>query len=365
MKQQQFIITEQDERAEMTGCHSPRTLPPFHAPRLLLIFLACVSILSLSAGRYAGDFMMIGAGVRPLGMGGAFSALADDGSAIFWNASGIAGITEREVAAMHAFLYGGLASYDNLSYIQPLPNGVSIGLNLTRLTVSDIPYFSESYLIGTNVDQRINNSAYHLPGVPDSEFDSTDDLYQFAFAKHFRYDANMGWLFFEIPFDFYLGGNVKFIKRKLRTNYGTGTGVDLSFKITTDMGVIFDVEELGKLDFAMNFQDVAGTDIAWDTVNKIKDEVLFNTKLGLAIRQPIPPLKSELKLAYDYDYVYEGTSHYGVEWDYNNKGSLRAGYYDKNISLGASVKIYDVNLDYALVTNPVGITNRLGLRLRF
>jgi len=220
-------------------------------------------------------------------------------------------------------------------------------------------------LIGTNVDQRINNSAYHLPGVPDSEFDSTDDLYQFAFAKNFKYDANMGWLFFEIPFDFYLGGNVKFIKRKLKANYGTGTGVDLSFKITTDMGVIFDLEELGKIDFAMNFQDVAGTDIAWDTVNKIKDEVLFNTKLGLAIRQPIPPLKSELKLAYDYDYVYEGTSHYGVEWDYNNKGSLRAGYYDKNISLGASVKIYDVNLDYALVTNPVGITNRLGLRLRF
>jgi len=107
MKQQQVIITEQDERAEMTGCHSPRTLPPFHAPRLLLIILACVSILSLSAGRYAGDFMMIGAGVRPLGMGGAFSALADDGSAIFWNASGIAGITEREVAAMHAFLMEG------------------------------------------------------------------------------------------------------------------------------------------------------------------------------------------------------------------------------------------------------------------
>lgn len=356
MKKQQGNIVERVEK--------PRSLNPLIL-KTLLILLACLSVLSLNAGRYAGDFMMIGAGVRALGMGGAFSALADDGSAIFWNASGIAGITQREVTAMHAFLYGGLASYDNISYIQPLPNGVSIGLNLTRLTVSDIPYFSESYLIGTNVDQRINNSAYHLPGVPDGKFNSTDDLYQFAFAKHVRYDANMGWLFFEIPFDFYLGGNVKFIKRKLRTNYGTGTGLDLSLKVSTDMAVIFDVEELGNLDFGLNFQDIAGTTISWDTVNKIQDEVLFNTKLGLAIRQPIPPLKSELKLAYDYDYVYEGTSHYGLEWDYDNRGSLRAGYYDKNFSLGATVKVYDVNLDYALVTNPVGITNRLGLRLRF
>jgi hypothetical protein len=30
----------------------------------------------LFAGRYAGDFMMIGSGVRPLGMGGAFISLA-------------------------------------------------------------------------------------------------------------------------------------------------------------------------------------------------------------------------------------------------------------------------------------------------
>lgn len=46
-------------------------------------------------------------------------------------------------------------------------------------------------------------------------------------------------------------------------------------------------------------------------------------------------------------------------------GSLRAGYYDKNFSCGASVNVYGVGVDYALITNPVGITNRLGLRVSF
>ena len=166
---------------------------------------------------------------------------------------------------MHAFLYKNLASYDHLSYVQPLPNEVSIAFNVNRLTVSDIPRFEERYLIGTNVDERINNIAYHLPGIPDGTFRSTDDLYQFAFSKNIKFGANMGWQFFEVPFELGLGGNVKFIQRKIMDNLGTGTGFDLGLKLRTDLAVIFDEESLGDLHFGMNFQDVAGTSISWDT----------------------------------------------------------------------------------------------------
>ncbi len=331
----------------------------------LTIIGTLLLLMPLSAGRYAGDFMMIGAGARPLGMGGAYCALSEDGSAIYWNPAGIAQIRESEFSAMHAFLYNGLASYDNLSYCQPLPNGVTIGLNVTRLTVSEIPVFDEQYLIGTNVDQRVNNSDYQLTGDPDGTFNSIDDLYQFAFAKHIHYDVNMGWLFFAVPFDFYFGGNVKFIRRNLNDNQGTGTGLDFGVKMKTDLGVLFDWDDLGAFNFGLNFQDLSGTDISWDTVSEHKDEVLFNTKLGVAIDQPIEFLDSTLRLAYDYDYVYGGTSHYGAEWSYKNLGSLRAGYYTENFTCGATVNVYGVGIDYALLTNPVGITNRIGLRINF
>ncbi|MBP7310112.1 MAG: hypothetical protein KA984_02345, partial [Candidatus Cloacimonetes bacterium] len=125
---------------------------------MIIILLGLIAVVPLFAGRYAGDFMMIGAGVKALGMGGAFVALADDGSALYWNPAGLSQIRDSELSAMHAFLYGGLASYDHITFVQPLPNQVSIGFNWTRLSVSDIPHFSEQYLIGTNVDQRINNS---------------------------------------------------------------------------------------------------------------------------------------------------------------------------------------------------------------
>jgi len=331
----------------------------------IMFTVGLITASSLNAGRYAGDFMMIGSGVRALGMGGAFSALSDDGSAIYWNSAGLSHQREREVSAMQAFLYNGLASYNHFTYVQPLPNEVTIGFNFTRLTVSDIPNFDEKYLIGTNVDQRINNSLYHLPGTPDAKFSSHDILYQFSFSKNVHFDANMGWLFFEVPFDFGLGGNIKMIKRSIWDRTGNGTGLDFGFKAKTDLAVIFDQDYLGDLHFGVNFQDIAGTDITWNTPSRIKDEILFNTKMGVAVVQPLPTLKSTVSVAYDYDYVYGGTNHYGLDWAYNDLGSLRIGTYDDNFSAGATVKVYGVMLDYALVTNPVGLTNRLGLRVRF
>jgi hypothetical protein len=334
-------------------------------------YLAAIAFIMLTfnlvAGRYAGDFMMIGSGVRPLGMGGAFSAIADDGNAIYWNASGIAQIRETEITLMHAYLYKGIALYDNLSFCQPLPNEVTIGINLTRLTIDGIPRFDEFHLTRWPfVDDRINNSDHHLPGTPDGSFNSTDDLFQFAFSKHLHYDLNMGWLFFAVPLDAYMGANIKYIKRQVQDNIGTGTGFDLSFLAKTDLATLFDIEGLGTISFATNFQDIAGTEITWgETDNFHKDEILFNTKVGVAIEQPIEKLNSKVTFAYDSDYVYKTIHHFGVDWNYNDKASLRCGYYDKNITAGASVKVYGINVDYAVLTNPLGITNRMGLRFRF
>lgn len=331
----------------------------------LIAGLAFVS-LGLSAGRYAGDFMLIGSGVRPLGMGGAFAAIANDGNAIYWNSSGIAQIRETDITIMHAFLYKGLASYDNISFCQPLPNEVTIGLNLTRLTIADIPRFKEDYLIGLNVDERINNSLFHLPGVPDGTLTSTDDLYQFAFSKHLHYDVNLGWLFFAVPVDVYVGANVKYIKRQIGSKIGTGTGFDLSMLVKTGLSNLLDVEGLGNLSFGTNLQDIAGTDITWgETENFHKDEILFNTKIGLAYEQPVKALDSKVTLAYDVDYIYDTVAHYGLDWEYDSRANLRLGYYNDNYSAGASVKVYGIWIDYAAITNTLGLTNRVGLRFSF
>jgi len=53
------------------------------------------------AGTSAGTFLKIGVGARPVGMGEAFVAVANDPSTIYWNPAGLAGLQRKEVTASH------------------------------------------------------------------------------------------------------------------------------------------------------------------------------------------------------------------------------------------------------------------------
>ncbi|OQY39859.1 MAG: hypothetical protein B6226_00985 [Candidatus Cloacimonetes bacterium 4572_65] len=333
--------------------------------KIIISLVAILLSLNLFAGRYAGDFLSIGGGVRAIAMGGAYSAVADDCNAIYWNTSGIGQIKESKVFAMHAYLYEGLASYDNVAFCQPLPNDATIGINWVRLTVDDIPSFDESYLVGTNVDQRVSNPSLHLPGIPDSRFKSTDDMVQLGFSKHIHFDIDFGWKFFKMPFDVFAGGNVKFIRRKLFDNYGTGTGFDLSFLAVTDLAYVFNNDIFGKVKYGMNFMDLGNTDINWDVTSDRVDEILMNTKLGASIEQPLNFINSNLVVSMDKDYVYGEQVRMGAELTYDKRMAVRCGYHDENYSAGLGVTIYSFEIDYAFVTNTLGSTNRIGLNFAF
>lgn len=335
--------------------------------RITIILTVLLLAVSLSAGRYAGDFMVIGSGVCASGMGKAFTAIADDGSAIYWNASGIAQMRKTEIGIMRAFLYNGLASYDNFSFCQPLPNEVTIGFNWTRLSIDDIPVFLEEHLVG-NSSFRSAYYEYNLTGEADDWMTSTDDLIQFAFAKHIHYDLNLGWLFFDVPFELYFGGNIKYIKRKIDDSIGNGTGFDFSFLTRTSLAVLFEKDWFGDFTFGVNFQDIGGSNITWDVVednSDHQDEVLMNSKLGMAIIQPLSFINSTLTLSHDVDYIYDTMHHFGLEYKYRDLVEVRLGYYDTNFTTGLTIKYKDFSLDYAFLTNNIANTNRVGLRVNF
>ena len=62
---------------------------------------------------YAGDFLTLGVGARPLSMGGSFAAIADDSTATYWNPAGLGQLTHPELTFMQASI-NGLDSFTNL-----------------------------------------------------------------------------------------------------------------------------------------------------------------------------------------------------------------------------------------------------------
>ena len=109
--------------------------------KIYLVLAACL-VLSVGAARgdqggVTDDPLVIGGGARPLGMGRAFSALANDSDAVFVNPAGAASLKEPQAMAMFTNLLGGTVYY--AEYCGALPSdygSISIGFIDTGTSIT-------------------------------------------------------------------------------------------------------------------------------------------------------------------------------------------------------------------------------------
>jgi len=118
-----------------------------HIYKLIIFILLSIS-LSLPAcfakgrGTTGANFLKVAVGARPLGMGGAFVAVADDANTIWWNPAGVATTKRKEITLMHNEM-GEDIRYQFLAYNQParkLKGG--LGGSISYLSVSNIQGYS-------------------------------------------------------------------------------------------------------------------------------------------------------------------------------------------------------------------------------
>lgn len=104
---------------------------------ICLVFISSVSHAWLSksdAGTSGAQFLKIGIGAKPMGMGGAASA-ASDANSIYWNPAGLASLEKTEVLAMHTQWFED-TSIEFIAAIIPVGNKV-LGLSVTYLAIDD------------------------------------------------------------------------------------------------------------------------------------------------------------------------------------------------------------------------------------
>jgi len=316
-----------------------------------VIFAVCWSAPADTEYKYAGEFLNVGAGARALGMGGAFVAVADDGTAAYWSPGGLSSLKSREVDFMHSQQFDNLVKTNFISYVHPTSNWGTFGISWLRLGVEDIPrtgYVDSNGNLKQDYTDK-NDNGMKDPGEMYIELPEIvgyfDDVEDGIFLSYGR----------QLSDNFAAGANLKIIRQSLGTHSSSGFGIDV--------GALYQLFEGFKV--GLNLRDVPRTKISWDLTGH-EDEIPFSVRAGAAYTGQVPSLSSIFTLSFSVDTKYDTETHYGAEWWLVRTLALRLGLDDGELSAGCGLRVTTFQVDYAFIGHDdLGNTHRISTSVQF
>ncbi len=327
----------------------------------------CVLLLLVLTGQakaqdlYAGEFLQIPVGSRALGMGGAYTAIANDESAFHWNPAGVALIPDRLVGFMYSAEYGtpgnSLADFYQLGFTYPMKD-ITLALNWVRLSVGDLNQTPDLTNVSvTDERAQLVNESYS--GAP-NYFSDNEDAVVLSVARDNKFTLDWGWLYYKEQIEVPIGVNFKIIHQAIGT-FGTANaiGVDGGAMLRFSLGEFLLNPLLGNVSFGVSFTDINGTQLAWSTQ---RTEIIpMQITSGIAYAQPIPILHSVATFSSDFILDESTQPRLGMEMTYEKNVSLRIGLEQGQFTTGAGYNWeHKIDINYSLsINDALGPENRL------
>lgn len=293
-------------------------------------------------GTTAAGFLSIDVGARAVSMGGAFVAVAEDATAMYWNASGIARI-EKYTLLFHHTKWLADVSHNYMGVILPVQSIGSFGVNITSLTMDDMERTTISNPEGTGEYFSVGSYALGLCFAR-----NLTDRFAIGFNVKYINEQIYHSAASSVAFDVGTIFNTQFYGLKIGmsiTNYGSKMqmqGKDMLTQVDVNEQVAGDNENIN----------------AYLKTDEFDLPLLF--RVGVAIDVLKDSENNNLLLAVDALHPNNDTEslNIGAEYAYNNMFFLRGGYNtlfakhsESGMALGAGLSINagntSVMFDYA------------------
>jgi len=289
---------------------------------LLLLFLIGRPSPSLAATSGL-DFLKMGVGARPLALGEAYVALADDINAIYWNPAGLVQLGRPEVGFTYNKWFEDIG-YHFLGYSYPLNNSILA--------------LSVYYLGGGDIEGSDRG------GNPTGDFSVYDLAFAFSYSRKLIDGLSAGL-------------NFKFIREKLEDEVANAFAFDLGALYKT---------EIHNLDLGVNIQNI-GTEVKFV---KESASLPLNYKFGLAYKLfPANPLTLTLdvnKLKNKSIYFCLGAECWITDYLALRIGSKFDPDIRDRIRFGLGLKGGNLRLDYAYTPHKIlGDTHQFSVGFYF
>lgn len=329
---------------------------------LLLFATNVIGQIGLNKARYAGSYLEIPVGIRAAGLGTAFVAVADDGSAFHWNPAGSSLTKGKLISTEYTSLFGTisdpLSTFIHTGFQMDFDKLGAVSLNWIRLSVDDIPSLSS---VGNDPDTRKTGSVLSLNSH--SFFTNSQDAFYLTFSRNFTQVIDFGWQFFKVPYQIPVGVNIKYLRQSFSAPVNassTGLGVDAGMMVITDINDYSSKKMWGVLSFGLTINDLTNTIVTWQ--NNTQFSIPRSLIWGLAYKQPITFISSDILFSYQSSYRYQTEKAVGMEYTFDHTYSIRVGSRSGELTLGAGLFLFNgLSIDYAFETHELGNPHRVGV----
>jgi hypothetical protein len=308
---------------------------------ILGVFLLSSTLFAFGndlVGTSGAEFLKIDPGARPTGMGDAFTGVADDINAIYYNPAGLATLKGPELTGMHMEWFQSI-QYEYAGFAYPTQKYGTWGFAVTDLHTN-------------NINARTDDT-----DAPTGQFSAIESAYYMSYANHVTDRLS-------------LGANAKFIRQSIdATNANAYAG---------DGGALYDTGWNG-VRLGASVQNV-GTSVKFTNES---DPLPFLVRAGasLPLRETnAPSYLRNLLLSSDVIIPRDNTAGVAVGAEYQGHlvdgfgYSFRTGYDTTNtdvtgfsgVSVGGGLTFGRTSFDFAWVPfGELGNTYRLGLSIKF
>lgn len=293
-----------------------------------------------AAGTVSSPYLELPMGARGTGMGEAFSGIANDVNALYYNPAGLTAMDATQVQLMHLEGFGGI-HYENLGMAVPAESvGLdvwgTVGLSYTLVAIDDTPKTRE-----TSPGSGIYDTAY---AANDFEFTAGASVVTLSYA-------------WQATKMYSIGATFKAINEKVDTANGWG--------LAGDVGLLTRPEVISGLSAGLTLQNVGSSPdqgaslpsdlrvgLGYDWKSPFTGEAMEDKLLlGWDVIAPVVPVDGPWRTAFGFEYS---------RWFDSAFTALRAGYQvSQGITemngltlgggLGTELPGADLNLDYAWV----------------
>ena len=265
------------------------------------------------------NITILGFGARAQALGKAFTAMANDPTAVYWNPAGLEDLYQQSATFYHSSLWGG-TSLDFIAYGYPTLTIGTFGVGIGRIAISEI---SE-----TTIDEEVKG-----------KFSHAEYQVYLSYAK-------------KLPWNVTGGATVRMVRRSwsdLRYEpdlNDTGFGIDLGF--------LYKPEWLGSpwyqdWTFGLKINNFLSPQIKEGVET---EDIPLTIKLGLMKKiRFVGGEHFTALLDFDYSSKRSMKLHIGSEYRIRDYGDVRLGYTASGLTFGGGVQYQMFKIDYAYGSN--------------